>query len=123
MSKIYKNINNKRKPAEVFNPGIYINDELKARGWSIKKFSDMTNLSIDNIKSILHGDEVITPEIATILSKTLVEACTKLVKILSAITKINVKVDITKIEKLVCIDKRMMDYSTQKLKEIIDEIK
>lgn len=71
MSKIYKNINNKRKPAKVFHPGIYIGDELKARGWSIEKFNDMTNLSTDNIKSLLHGDEDITPEIAKILSKAL----------------------------------------------------
>lgn len=65
------NFKDKHKPAEIFQPGIYLNDELKARGWNAEYFSDKSNLSIEQINLLLNGDNRVTPEIATILSETL----------------------------------------------------
>jgi len=77
---------------------------------------DLYNVTFDN--KYYHQHIIIY-----IAGNSLEDACTKLVKMLSLITKIKVSVETTKIEKLICIDERIVNYSIKKLEEIIEEIK
>jgi HTH-type transcriptional regulator / antitoxin HigA len=50
--------------AEVFPPGEYLDDELKARGWSQSEFADIIGRTPSVVSQLISGKRVITPELA-----------------------------------------------------------
>lgn len=50
--------------AEVFPPGEYLDDELKARGWSQSEFADIIGRTATVVSQIVTGKRAITPELA-----------------------------------------------------------
>ncbi len=53
-----------RKPAEVFPPGEYLNDELEARGWTQTEFAEIIRRQPRVVNEIILGKRAITPETA-----------------------------------------------------------
>lgn len=53
------------KPAEVFPPGEFIQDELDARGWDANDLVSYTGIDEVSIRKILRGEGKITRRIAT----------------------------------------------------------
>jgi len=52
------------KPAEVFPPGDYIKDELKAHGWTQADLAEIMGRSRPKINEIANGERVITVQTA-----------------------------------------------------------
>lgn len=50
--------------AEVFSPGEYLDDELKARGWSQSEFADIIGRTPSVVSQVVLGKRAITPELA-----------------------------------------------------------
>ncbi len=59
------------KPAEVFSPGEYLNDELGARGWTQHEFAELTGLSPKLLKEIIEGKSPIGPPTAVAIGAAL----------------------------------------------------
>lgn len=58
-------------PARLVAPGTILKDELDARGWTQKDFSEMIDLSEKAISAIVNGKKRITPETALKISAAL----------------------------------------------------
>ena len=56
-----------RKVAEVFPPGVFIKEELDARGWSQVELAEVIGRLPDEVSRLISGHRVITPEIAKAL--------------------------------------------------------
>ena len=52
------------KPAEVFPPGEYLRDELKARGWSQADFARILGRPLQAVNEMINGKKRITVETA-----------------------------------------------------------
>ncbi len=59
----------KLKPAEVFPPGEFIQEEMDARGWDAAQLAKQSLLTEHAIQEILAGNWKITPFLATFLGK------------------------------------------------------
>jgi plasmid maintenance system antidote protein VapI len=60
-----------RKPAEVFHPGVHLLDELKARGWTNRKFAKKCIYPTWFINKVVCGDENINFKIAETFGRVL----------------------------------------------------
>src|SRR5437660_361915 len=60
-----------RQFAETFHPGVFIEDELEARGWSQIDLADVLGRPPRLVSEIISGKRAITPETAIGLSKAL----------------------------------------------------
>lgn len=61
----------KRTAAEIFHPGVFLEEELEARGLSQLDFADITGKSPRDINLIINGKLSITPDTAICLSDAL----------------------------------------------------
>jgi HTH-type transcriptional regulator/antitoxin HigA len=52
------------KPAEVFPPGEFIEDELEARGWTQRDLAEIIGIAPSTLNLIVTGKRAITPEMA-----------------------------------------------------------
>lgn len=55
------------KAVERFHPGVYIREEMDARGWSIETMVEKSSISRDAIEEIIAGARSVTPIIAMCL--------------------------------------------------------
>lgn len=55
-------------PARVVSPGLILQRELDARGWTQKDLAKITNLSSQTVEEIIEGTKQISPETARKLS-------------------------------------------------------
>ena len=58
-------------PAEVFPPGEFLNDELKARGWSQTDLAEIMGRSINVVNEVISAKRGVTPETAQALADAL----------------------------------------------------
>lgn len=58
-----------RKAAERFHPGEYVRDELLARCWSIRYLSQQSDLNLDVLTELIHGDRGVNGAMADGLAK------------------------------------------------------
>lgn len=58
-----------RRPAEVFPPGVFIQEELEARGWSQLDFAEIIGRAPRLVNEIIGGKRGITPETATAIGE------------------------------------------------------
>lgn len=58
-------------PAEAFPPGVYLRDELEARGWTAKEFAEILGRPVQAISEILNGHKQIVPETALAIGEAL----------------------------------------------------
>ncbi len=58
---------NKRKVAEIFRPGVFLEEELETRGWSQIDLAEILGKSSTDINLIVKGKRSITPEMAIAL--------------------------------------------------------
>lgn len=59
---------NKTKPYLNICIGDFIKEELEVRNWSEEMFADIVGLSIITVRKLLNSEQIITNEIAKILS-------------------------------------------------------
>lgn len=59
------------KPAEVFHPGVFLRDELLARGWSQATLARVINRPLQSINQIINGRKSITAQTAVELAAAL----------------------------------------------------
>lgn len=52
------------KPAEVFPPGLFLRQELEARGWTQTDFARVIGRPVQAVNEIINGRKVITTETA-----------------------------------------------------------
>ena len=64
-------MNETQKPAEVFPPGEFLDDELKARGWSQTDLAEILGRDNNLVSDIIRGKRGITPETAQGLADAL----------------------------------------------------
>lgn len=57
-----------RRPAEVFPPGVFLEEELEARGLSQIDFSEILGKSRKDVNALINGKLTVTPETALLLS-------------------------------------------------------
>jgi len=57
-----------RQPAEVFPPGVFLEEELEARGLSQIDFSEILGKSRKDVSALINGKLTVTPETALLLS-------------------------------------------------------
>lgn len=57
-----------REPAESFHPGVFIKEEMDARGWDAKDLAVKTGLTVCVIERLIAGALDVTPVIATVLA-------------------------------------------------------
>lgn len=57
-----------RQPAEVFPPGVFLEEELEARGLSQIDFSEILGKSRKDVNALINGKLTVTPETALLLS-------------------------------------------------------
>lgn len=62
---------NNSRPAEVFHPGEYLEDELTERGWTQGEFAEIINRPVRLVNEIINGKRGITTETAVELSAAL----------------------------------------------------
>jgi HTH-type transcriptional regulator/antitoxin HigA len=55
---------NERVPAEVFPPGEFVKDELKARGWTQADLAEILGRTERTVSEIVNGKRSLTPEMA-----------------------------------------------------------
>jgi len=60
-----------RVPAETFAPGVYLSDELDARGWTQVEFADIIDRPASVVNQIVKGKRAVTAEIAKELAAAL----------------------------------------------------
>ena len=60
---------NRKRPAEVVHPGVYIRDELEARGWSQVDLSEILGRPPRLVNELIGGGRSISPETARGLSE------------------------------------------------------
>lgn len=53
-----------RRPAEVFPPGEFIQEELEARGWTQEDFAAIIDKPLPTVNQIIKGKKAIIPEVA-----------------------------------------------------------
>ncbi len=53
-----------RIPAEIFEVGEYLRDELEERGWTISEFAEIICRTIQTVSEILNGKKEITVDTA-----------------------------------------------------------
>ncbi len=53
-----------RRPAEVFPPGEFIQEELEARGWTQEDFAAIIDKPLPTVNQIINGKRAIIPEVA-----------------------------------------------------------
>lgn len=58
-----------RKPAEVFPPGDFIRDELKARGWTQEDLAKIMGRPLPFVSELVSGKKQVTPETALGLAR------------------------------------------------------
>lgn len=52
------------RPAEAFPPGVYIREELEARGWSQSDFARIIDRPLQAVNEIINGRKRVTAETA-----------------------------------------------------------
>lgn len=52
------------KYAETFHPGVFLEEELEARGWTCSDLADIMGRSARDISLIINGERGISPETA-----------------------------------------------------------
>ena len=62
---------NRRTPAEVFPPGVFLEEELEARGLTQIDFSEILGKSRKDVNALINGKLSVTPETALLLSDAL----------------------------------------------------
>ena len=62
---------NNRQPAEVFPPGVFLEEELEARGLTQIDFSEILGKSQKDISALINGKLTVTPDTALLLSDAL----------------------------------------------------
>lgn len=60
-----------RQAAEVFPPGVFIKEEIDARGWTQNDLADITGKSIRLISEVILGKRALTPDTAQALADAL----------------------------------------------------
>ncbi|KKN74896.1 hypothetical protein LCGC14_0386450 [marine sediment metagenome] len=58
-----------RQPAEVFHPGVYIKEELEARGWSPSVLAMVMGYPLDKLTAILEGKRRVTVSVVAGLTR------------------------------------------------------
>lgn len=53
-----------RRPAEVFQSGVFLLEELEARGWTLVELAETMGRPVTVINEIIQGKRGISPEIA-----------------------------------------------------------
>lgn len=56
-------------PAQVFHPGSYVREEIRARGWTIRQLAEKSGVEFDRIKRVIREAEPVTIVIAVGLAR------------------------------------------------------
>lgn len=59
----------KRRPYQVWHPGVFVLEEMQARGWSRAEFAEKSGLRITQIAAIVFGEAEVTSDIADSIGK------------------------------------------------------
>ena len=62
-------MNNKRTPAERFSPGMYIQEEMTERGWTVEGLAGLLEMTPYGLSELLKGEKHLSLGIAVKLGK------------------------------------------------------